>query len=708
MLRPFVRFCLVCSCCLLAACGGEAGKGLLRLDPGPDQTGPSRLVTDDPAGPIPEPVLPPDLPVPAAPSRQTAPTPEGEGAEATPRPHRLRYTLVVHSPDAPELAPAFTKASLLGRMADTPPPTRMGLDQRLRSDLQTAEDVLRAYGYHAGTARGKIREQRRGDAGSSDDSPDDSPEGSSDFDDSGDSSTTSSPDSGDDAHEDGATERYVVTVTFTPGPQYTLGDTTVTVAEPHRMQVRDPAQKHRAPAESLEAVGLARGAPALADAVLDAVSAVRENFRDRGYPYAKIAATRYVVDHEAHTLDATVRVDTGPLVYMGDMAVRGDPTVTQGYLDALRTWEPGQVWNQEEVEHFRDALRQSGLFIAATISPADEDDAEGRRAVVTELAPAPQRTVGGALKYDTDFGPGLLGSWEHRNLTGRGDSLRIEAPVWADLQELVATYRLPFFIRTDQDLIARAAARSEDTDAYELQSAMGSVGIERQFSRRWSGSLSVMAEGGSLKDPDEPRRDYFMTGLPGTLTYDGANSLLDATRGFRANLSLAPYTGTYAEDFTVLRPRLDLQAFLPVMGDDTLVMAVRGMYGALAGADAQDVPASLRFYTGGGGSVRGYEYQSLGPRNDSRDPLGGSSAVELGAEARFRFTETWGMVAFLDGGMAYEDRTPDLSEELRWGAGLGIRFYTAIGPIRLDVATPLNPRKKDDSVQIYFSIGQSF
>lgn len=696
MLQPFVRFCFfLFLCCSLTACGGGQGDHVLRLDPGVDSTEPSPLIINDPAGAIPAPELPPDLqqtvgeqpgasqeeeqrnaPTGVSDANSATPSPQNEGGRKTPR---LRYSLDVLSPDAPELVPAFTKASLLARMADSPPSSVMGLEQRLRSDMPTAQDVLHAYGYYAGNAHGKVRKKRRDEN-----------------------------DEQADARKNTVPNMYVATVSFDPGPQYSIGATRVTVSKPERMQPRDLSQKHRSPAKTLADVGLPDGSPALADAVLNAVSAVRENFRDRGYPFAKVANTRYVVDHETRVLEADVAVDSGPLVYMGDIEIQDESTVKKSYLEALRPWTPGRPWNQSLVEKFRDSLRQSGLFASAEISPAEEDDAQDRRAVVAKLEPAPARTIGGALKYDTDFGPGIQAYWENRNVTGRGDRLRIEAPLWADLQELVASYRLPFFLRKDQDFIAGAAVRSEKTDAYDLESATASVGLERRLSRRWTGSLSVMAEGGKLKDPDESSTQYYMTGLPGSLAYNGANSLLDATKGVRAQVSLAPYVGEYNDPFSVLRTRLEAQAFVPLIGQDSLVMAFRGMYGLLTGADAPEVPASLRFYVGGGGSVRGYEYQSLGPRNTSRDPLGGASAMEFSTEARMKFNETWGLVAFIDGGMAYTDQTPDFSEELQWGAGVGVRLYTAIGPVRFDIATPLNPRKKDSDVQMYFSIGQSF
>jgi translocation and assembly module TamA len=312
------------------------------------------------------------------------------------------------------------------------------------------------------------------------------------------------------------------------------------------------------------------------------------------------------------------------------------------------------------------------------------------------------------LKYDSDFGPGVQIGWEHRKFTGRGDSLRFARPVWMDMQEVTARYRLPYFLRNDQAFNAQAGMLQQNTDAYELQSVAVAAGIERRLSRRWTVGVQGSAEGGSIKDPDEPKRGYVMWGMPATAAFDNTDSLLDAVRGARVMMAAAPYVGTYVEEFTVLRARVDASVFIPLAEPDILVLALRGAYGSLWGAGAAEVPPSARFYCGGGGSVRGYAYQSLGPRDSDDKPLGGSSALELGAEARWKITPEWGVTVFLDGGMAYDDRVNSLGSGLRWGAGVGLRYYTAIGPVRFDVATPLTPRGDDAPLQAYISIGQSF
>ena len=702
MSRLLFRLSLLLLCCLFAACGSQ-NDGLLYLTPDPDETGASSYIAEDPQGPIPEPSLPPELFAavesaavpPSALGGHTKETPgqtptdtQGVAMESLPPP--VPYTISVVSLDAPALEGAFLGASQLQLLQNNPPTSVMGLSQRMRRDVEIAHDVLHSFGYYSGKASGKISGLKKPDA-------------------TRDSETTPQNNKPENNSKPNSSDPLVVTITFEPGLQYTIGKTRISVTDPDRLQPDPTRGRFTQPVTSLTELGVKKGDPALADSVLNAVSAVRENFRDRGYPFATVASSRYIVDHGSQTLEVDIVVDSGPLVYMNGLVVKGESPVKKRYLDALATWQIDQPWNQSRVEQFRNSLRQSGLFSSAELSPAEEEDENGRRAVMAELDEAPPRTISGALKFDTDFGPGVQGSWMHRNITGRGDRLRIEMPLWADLQELVATYRLPFFLRNDQDFTARAAYRKEDTDAYKLTAYLASAGLERRFSRLWTGAAALHLEGGDLEDPDEARTRYRLMGVPVTLSYSNANSLLDATRGFRLNLALAPYTGEFHDKFSVLQTKVEGQAFLPVIGENSLVLAFRGMYGMIADTKAQDVPASLRFYTGGGGSVRGYAFQSLGPRNNSNDPLGGASVVEVSAEARARFNDTWGMVAFLDGGMAYEDAVADItSNSLRWGAGVGLRFHTAIGPVRLDLAVPLNKRADDDSMQIYFSIGQSF
>ena len=597
---------------------------------------------------IPAPNVPADLKARAA-GGSVSPAADGR---------KYTYTLETKSPDAPEVAETFDKVSRLALMIEEPG-TMTTLEQRLAVSLDEGRSILQSQGYYDGTVDGRLI-----------------------------------TDSGD---------KVRAAVAFKAGPRYKLGPSKVVLAGP---LAKD--QDGKTPPQSLAEVGLEAGVPAVADDILAAVDRVETEFRNRGYPRAIIEGTRFTIDRKSRTLEAEIHIDPKDFARLGPVIAPEGATVSQSYLDAQRTWKEGQPWNQELVDNYLSALRQSGLFQSVEGGAPERSGAGELLPVEIKLAGAPERTVGGLVSYDTDFGPGLTGYWEHRNLTGHGDRLRIDMPLWEDMQELTATYRYPFFLRPDQDIIARAGLFHQDTDAYKLWSGAAAAGVERRLSRWWKVSAMGSVEGGSLEDPGQDKKEFIMFGLPVAATYDTANSLLDPTRGVRVMMQVAPYTGTFHNDFNVVRTRLEGQAFIPV-GTDKFILALRGVWGSLWGADdSQDVPSSLRFYSGGGGSVRGYDYQSVGPRNEKRDPLGGVSQVEMGLETRWRFSETMGLVAFLDGGMVYENVDDKLFQDMLWGAGLGFRYYTPIGPVRLDVAAPLDRRPGDDAWQLYISIGQSF
>ena len=686
MRRQFLFAVLAVLLVQLSGCAGKGTSPLLTRNGTVSKREPIR----DPAGPIPAPTLPPNMasaPAQAAPPADRSAavaytvkcTVENNAAQppAKVAPKQPEKTAADKSgktppaPDGSELVAAFEKSSQLSRLADKPPDSLTGLEQRLSVSLKEAKDILNGNGYYAGTVSGWLEPAGKdGQAGTS----------------------------------------VVARVNFVPGPRYVMGKTTVRENRPPPQPGTEGRTGETAPLpSSLADVKLPEGAPAVASDVLAAVDRVLEVYQDNGYPFAAIASTRYRVDHDRRALDADIVVSPGAFVRMGEVERHGAPSVRDSYVLALRSWKIGQPWSASKVEAFQDALRQSGLFQSIEAKPAENAGPDGQRDVVTTLESAPERTVGGALKYHSDFGPGVQAYWEHRNFTGRGDLLRLEAPIWADMQELTASYRLPFFLRKDQNFLLKGGLLNQDLKAYSLQSAAVSAGLERRFSHRWTGSAMISAEGGSIKEPDKPRREYVMYGLPLGLTWNDANSLLDATKGTRMMLSVAPYTGEFGGGpFSILRSRLDGQAFLPLSGEDTVVLALRGALGAVAGASAQQIPPSVRFYSGGGGSVRGYAYQSLGPRDSDNKPLGGNALAETSAEVRWKLTPEWGLVTFVDGGTAIDEPLQNPNLDMRWGAGIGVRYYTAIGPIRLDLATPLTPRSDDDALQVYISIGQSF
>ena len=196
--------------------------------------------------------------------------------------------------------------------------------------------------------------------------------------------------------------------------------------------------------------------------------------------------------------------------------------------------------------------------------------------------------------------------------------------------------------------------------------------------------------------------------LPATFNWDRSNDRLDPTAGGRLTLTNEPFVDVFGNDLAFNRSRLDYSHYLQVLAAPRVVLAGRTAIGTLFGASRADVPADLRFYAGGGGSVRGFAFQKAGELDDRNDPLGGRSLFEASGEIRVRVTESIGVVAFVDAGAAFTSSYPDFDDELRIGAGPGLRYFSPIGPLRLDVGFPVNPRDSDDAFQLYISIGQAF
>ncbi len=241
-----------------------------------------------------------------------------------------------------------------------------------------------------------------------------------------------------------------------------------------------------------------------------------------------------------------------------------------------------------------------------------------------------------------------------------------------------------------------------------------SASIERQtnifFQKAWTWSLGAELVTSDERDvivsTGEPRRRTFYIGaLPTNLVYDGSDDLLNPTRGFRLGGRLSPEVSLQGSVFGYARTQIDASAYQSVT--PKVVLAGRVRLGTILGAPRDAIAPSRRFYAGGGASVRGYGFQSIGPRDPNNDPIGGRSLTEFSIEARVRAFGNFGIVPFFDGGNIYTSPMPKLSD-FRYGAGLGVRYYSNFGPIRVDVGTPINPQPGDSRVAVYVSLGQAF
>lgn len=481
------------------------------------------------------------------------------------------------------------------------------------------------------------------------------------------------------------------------GPVYRLGDLEIELAE--------PAPELDLPA--LAELGLEPGAPAESEAILGAESTLLERVETQGYALAELGERTAIVDHDTQTMDLTLRLDPGPRTRFGEIEIIGLTGVEEDYVRGRLPWERGEPITPERLSQGRVDLLETRLFSTVRIRLGDQPDAEGRLPVTVEVSERKHRSIGVGVRFRTDEGPGGSVSWEHRNAFGAGERTELEFDASGIGLELTGDFRKPDFRRRDQALVARSEIANLTTDAFNSRSARAEIGVERELAP--PGMTAALGVAFKVSEVEDDDADTFgLVSLPGAFNWDRSNDLLDPTEGGRLAIDNEPFADTFGSGLVFNRTRIGYRHYLTLFDEPQLVLAGRGVLGTLFGAERDDVPADERFYAGGGGSVRGFGFQLAGELDDDDDPVGGRSLLEFSGELRLRLTESFGAVAFVDAGSAFESQVPDFDEELRVGVGTGVRYFSPIGPLRVDVAFPLNKRDVDDSFQIYISLGQAF
>jgi translocation and assembly module TamA len=498
-----------------------------------------------------------------------------------------------------------------------------------------------------------------------------------------------------------------VELAATPGPLYHFESVELPGIE--QAAGRDAAKLR-------EAFAVKAGDPVVAQKVIDAGVALQVELGERGFATARVGEQDIVVDHEAQVARLVLPVTPGPVAQFGQISVTGLPPFSAKHVATIARFRPGDRFEADQVTDLRRALIATGLISTVEVTQIPRD--EGRTIdLAVKLEPAPMRTVAGELGYGTGEGLRAEASWQHRNFFNPEGALTVRAVAGTQEQLGAVSLRRNNWLRRDQVLNAQALASHVDRDAFEAKTVSLSAGFERQsnfiWQKKWTWSLGAELvatdERDTIKATGEPRRrTFFIAALPGSLGYDASDNLLDPTKGFRLLGRLSPEISFQGGTFPYARAQLDASAYHPV--SDSIVAAGRIRLGTIFGAQRDDIAPSRRFYSGGGGSVRGYGYQRLGPRDIDGDPIGGRSLAEFSLEARIRlkaFGGNFGIVPFVDGGTLSTGAMPDL-KDWQIGAGIGVRYYSSFGPIRLDVGTPLNPQKDDGRIAVVVSLGQAF
>lgn len=497
----------------------------------------------------------------------------------------------------------------------------------------------------------------------------------------------------------------IAVIDVSPGKRYTFSDIVINAAA----TVPPGLIKDNFP--------LAIGEPIVAQRVQGAEAAIALKLPEEGYPFAKVGQRDILLDGATGDGVYTLPVDIGKRSRFGGIETKGDLAFDAEHVEVLARFKRGDLYDSRKVDDLRQALVATGLFssIAAEPQPTGEsagDDTEYVTMLVTQDA-GPPRTLAASAGYGTGEGIRIEGSWTHRNFFPPEGALIGRAVLGTQEQGIGATFRRSNAGRRDRTFEIVTEISRSNYNAFEALTGRVGFRVSRDSTPIWQKKLTyaygaeLIATSEDDYDFDLGRRNrdfYTILGLTGQVGIDRTDSLLDPTKGFRVTTLIQP-EGSLAGRFSPYgRLRIDASGYYPVT--DSIVLAGRVRVGSILGAARERLAPSRRFYAGGGGSVRGFGYQQLGPKDPNNDPIGGRSVNEAAFEARYRFGN-FGVVGFVDAGQVYRGSTPTFSD-LRFGAGIGARYYTNFGPMRLDIATPIGRKPGEALVAVYVSIGQAF
>ncbi|MFI0435467.1 MAG: autotransporter assembly complex family protein [Parachlamydiaceae bacterium] len=567
------------------------------------------------------------------------------------------YEVLIEGIENQELLSIIKSASQLEKLKTTPPATLLGLKRRAEGDMKNILEALHSQAYYGAHVDFSI---------GSDDSQ--------------------------------------VLIQIEPGPIYPFASFDI-----HYLQNAEEIPHHSLSSPiSLKSLGIQINTPALPETILSAEDTLLDQLNLQGFAFASIIKRDVYADQKNRNVIVSLVVETGPTTYFGKLEIKGLQRVKEDVLYKKLRWSQGALYNPREIEKTQEMLELSGLFGSVNITHGEELTEGNLVPMEIAVVEAKQRSVGFGLNYTTSLGPGFTGEWEDRNIWGKGQKLGFRTNLWNDLQEGVVSYLIPDFRQQEQNLIWVAEYQKERTKSFTENYLAFSGTIERKINE----SLRV-SYGGMYKKMRSQRSDFNgifdLLKIPLQLRWSNVDSILEPTKGMTLLLKTIPSLQMFKPQFAYCINTFTGSIYQALTEDKRHIFAAKLMLGCIFGANQHEIPPPERFYAGSESTIRGYRFSTISPIGAERKPLGGRSLFIYSMELRNRIGEDFGLVFFYDIGNVYKNAYPDFNDAIRQCIGLGIRYYTPIGPIRFDLAFPLNKRSHiDNSLEAYFSIGQSF
>ncbi|UWQ18991.1 autotransporter assembly complex family protein [Jannaschia sp. M317] len=485
-------------------------------------------------------------------------------------------------------------------------------------------------------------------------------------------------------------------ISVQPGPVFLFGTATV---GPLPDGIRPPE-------------GFASGAQAGTDILRQATAEGIDAWRGRGHAKAALADQQITARHDVDRLDARLTLAPGPRLTYGPLTIAGNEAVKTRQISRIADLRPGHVFDPEEVRQSARRLQRTGAFRSVSIVEAEEIAPGQTLPMEVQIVERLPRRIGFGAELGTTEGLGLSAFWLHRNLTGYADSFRVEGEVegiggdsGGEDYRLGLSYNRPATFNPETDLFITGEIESLDQPEFSSDRAELVVGARRIVSDEFQYSYGLSFEKSRITDAFGTR-NFEIVSLPLEAQYDRRNDPLNPSDGYYVEAGLSPFHG-FETAGSGLRFTADLRGYQGFGAEDRTVLAARLQLGSVVGPDLADTPATDLFYSGGGGTVRGQPFQSLGVTLPNGREVGGRSFVGLSTEIRQQVTDSIGIVGFVDAGrVSSESGFSD--GETHVGAGLGVRYQTGIGPIRVDLGLPVSGPGTNSGVEVYIGIGQSF
>ncbi|WP_411820499.1 BamA/TamA family outer membrane protein [Hyphococcus formosus] len=423
---------------------------------------------------------------------------------------------------------------------------------------------------------------------------------------------------------------------------------------------------------------------------------------NNGFPTAEIVNRRAIANFETAEASAIFVFNSGPKASFGEPVIRGTEKTDNSFLARMKTWEIGEEFERAKMANYYDRLRETGLFATVEVEPGQFGE-DGLTPILVDVEERKNRTIGAGVSYSTTEGPGGRLFFEHRNIFGHGENLTTELTGSQIEQSVNVSISRPL-PRLGARAFASSAFLNETTDAYDART----FEILGGLSKKWlDGRLetrgALKLETSNVRSADSEDRTYFVS-TPLSVLWNSEDDLLDPKKGFRASWTVTPYAGS--ENFT--QSEITARGRVNFGKNDVVTLAARTGLAATFANSFDALPLNKRYYAGGAGSVRGYGYQEAGPLDEDLNPIGGRSRIDGAFEARVKTIKNLQFAAFIDAGSVSTNAVPSFNDEFFFGYGAGVRYYTPIGPIRADIAFPIDKRESDSDFQIYIALGQPF